>query len=127
MFGQERELYNRYNLNVIWIEPIPEIYDILTKNLEGYDRQRAFQHLITDKDNKEYEFHIANNYLSSSILDLKLHRNIWPEVDFDRSIKLKSRTLSSVIDKENIDSFAPMMTYIRFMNVKYQFGTSILF
>jgi FkbM family methyltransferase len=102
--GQERELYARRGLAVLWIEPIPEVFAELCVNLRGYERQRALEYLVTDKDGAEYEFHVASNEgQSSSIMELKDHRDIWPDVTFTRSIKLKSTTLASLLAKEHID------------------------
>jgi FkbM family methyltransferase len=102
--GQERVQYNDLGLRVIWVEPIPEIFAELEKNIEAFPNQRAFQALLTDVDGKEYEFHIAsNNGASSSILELKQHRDIWPDVNYTTSIVLKSTTLASLVEKENLD------------------------
>lgn len=102
--GQERGVYDKYGLHVIWIEPIQEIFDNLQKNIESYPKQTAYKELITDCNDKEYDFHIANNEGgSSSIFDFKDHKDIWPEVVFERSIKLKSITLPSLIEKQGID------------------------
>lgn len=102
--GQEREIYEQYHLDVLWIEPIPEVFCNLKRNLESYPRQKAYQYLLTDIDCREYTFHIANNNgASSSILNLNLHKDIWPEVIYERAIKLKSMTLATFIQKENID------------------------
>lgn len=102
--GQEREIYNQYGLSVIWIEPIPQVFEQLKSNIKEYKHQQAVQALITDIDNKEYEFHIANNNgASSSIFELKDHRNIWPSVDYQESILLKSTTLTSLFKKELLD------------------------
>jgi len=60
--------------------------------------------LITDKDDAEYTFYIANNQgASSSIYDIKLHKDIWPDVAYQNTIKLKSATLATVVRKESID------------------------
>lgn len=102
--GQERKIYNQYGLNVIWVEPIPHIYDELKQNIMEYNNQLAVQALITDVENKEYEFHIAsNNGASSSIYDLKDHKDIWPEVVYQKSITLKSTTLTALLNKESLD------------------------
>jgi FkbM family methyltransferase len=102
--GQERERYARRGLAVLWIEPIPDVFATLRANLRGFDRQRALEYLVTDKDGAEYEFHIANNEgQSSSIMDFKDHRDIWPKVAYTGSIRLKSTTLKSLLDKERID------------------------
>ncbi len=102
--GQERFLYSNFDLNVVWIEPIPEIFEQLEKNLENFPIQRGFQYLVTDQNEREYEFHIANNDgQSSSILDFDLHRDIWAEIHYENSISLKSVTLASLIETENIE------------------------
>ncbi|HVY64270.1 MAG TPA: FkbM family methyltransferase [Gammaproteobacteria bacterium] len=102
--GQERELYARYGLDVLWIEPIPEVFVTLRANLEGFPRQRAVQALVTDRDGHAYEFHVASNAgESSSILELKQHRDVWPKVAFTRSINLRSVTLPALLEREGID------------------------
>jgi len=102
--GQERTLYEQFGLRVIWIEPIPEVFEMLKANLQGHPRQAAFQYLVTDQDDVEYVFHIANNAgASSSIFELNLHKDIWPEVAYDRTITLRSRTLASVLKKERVN------------------------
>jgi FkbM family methyltransferase len=103
--GQERDIYRRLGLQVVWIEPIPEVFQRLTSNLKDYPEQRAFQYLITDLDDSEYSFHIANNEgASSSILDFAQHKDIWPEVAYERTINLRSMTLASFFRKEQIDA-----------------------
>jgi FkbM family methyltransferase len=102
--GQERELYSKHGLSVVWIEPIPEIFNQLQANLQGYKKQVAYQAHVTDVDDKEYEFHVANNSgASSSILELKEHKDIWPEVNYTKTISLRSITLSSLFEKEKVD------------------------
>jgi len=102
--GQERRLYARHDLDVLWIEPIPEVFAALHANLADFPRQRALECLVTDRDGAEYEFHVANNRgESSSILDLKEHRDVWPSVQFTKTIKLRSTTLASLLTRERID------------------------
>lgn len=103
--GQERGLYDKYGLRVIWIEPIPEVFATLQANVAGFSRQRAFQYLITDRDDAEYQFHVANNAgASSSVLDLNLHKDIWPQVAYERTITLRSKTLATVLKDERIEA-----------------------
>jgi len=102
--GQERGLYARFGLRVLWIEPVPEVFSKLIGNIEGYPDQRAVQVLVTDQDDAEYSFNVANNFgASSSILELKGHREIWPEVEFTRQIVLRSTTLETLLVRERID------------------------
>lgn len=102
--GQESEFYSKFGLAVIWIEPIPEIYEQLKENIKAHKNQRAFKALITDIDNQEYEFHVANNNgASSSIYNLKHHRDIWPQVNYQKTVSLTSTTLTSLFKRESID------------------------
>ena len=102
--GQERGLYDRYGLDVLWIEPIPDVFAALSANIAGIPRQRAIERLVTDRDDASYEFHVANNDgQSSSILELKEHRDVWPKVAFTRTITLQSSTLATLFAREKVD------------------------
>lgn len=59
--GQEAELYHSFGLDVIWIEPIPEVFENLRRHVSGFPKQTAFNYLVTDEDDIEYSLHIANN------------------------------------------------------------------
>lgn len=101
--GQERDDYDRPWLRVVWVEPIPEVFERLVRNLRPFPRQRAIQQLITDRDDVEYPFYIANNDgMSSSILELGLHRDVWPEIAYERTIRLTSATLASLVEREAV-------------------------
>jgi FkbM family methyltransferase len=103
-FGQERELYSTYGLNVVWIEPIPEVCEGLKALINPYPNQKAFCYLVTDVDDKEYLFHVSNNEgQSSSIYDLAAHEELWPNVTYTKTITLKSIMLSSLINKEHLE------------------------
>ena len=102
--GQEREGYEEYGLNVLWVEPIPNIFKTLEKNIEHLHRQRAILALVTEQDNRSYQFHVADNAgASSSILELKDHKDLWPNVRYSETIPMTSTTLPSLLKKENID------------------------
>jgi FkbM family methyltransferase len=103
--GQERELYAQFGLRVMWIEPIPEVFEKLKANLADFPRQSALKCLVTDRDDVEQRFHIANNDgHSSSILDLNLHKDIWPQVKYSKTITLRSKTLASLLKDEQVDA-----------------------
>ena len=102
--GNERHIYNQNNLNVLWFEPIPSVFSILQRKISYYkEKQKCIQALITDEDDKEYEFKVSSNSgLSSSIFDLNLHKQIWKRVSVTNSIKIKSTTLNSVFKNNSI-------------------------
>jgi 2-O-methyltransferase len=45
MPGQERELYAAFGLRVVWIEPIPEVFESLKLNICPYPKQCAYRYL----------------------------------------------------------------------------------
>jgi 2-O-methyltransferase len=103
--GQERELYAKYKLKVLWIEPLPHIFEKLRENIRSFPDQIAINHLITDKDDAEYLFHVASNEgASSSILEFAQHKDIWPEVREISQLTLKSVTLDSLLRKMGANS-----------------------
>lgn len=102
--GQERFFYRLLGLKVLWIEPIPETFKKLEKNIKDIPNQIALNQLITDKDNEIYNFHITDNDgLSSSLFELKLHKEMWPNVRKKKTITLSSKTLESLFDEQNIN------------------------
>lgn len=108
--GQERKLYAEYDLNVVWIEPIPDIFHQLSINIKPYPKQIALNYLLSDKNDQMVTLHIASNDgASSSILDLHDHKELWPDVKYVDHIDLKTKTLTSAITSndlkpENFDS-----------------------
>jgi FkbM family methyltransferase len=101
--GQERHLYAEHDLDVVWVEPIPDVYAALCANLAEYPRQRAVRALVTDKDDREYTFHVSsNNGGSSSIFELGQHREIWPEITYVETLQLRSVALATLIEREAI-------------------------
>ena len=101
--GQERELYSHYDLEVIWIEPIPAVYEQLVSNIKPYPKQTAIQALLTDRAGETVKLNIANNSgESSSIFDLALHKDIWPEVDYVDHVQLQTETLDRLLERESV-------------------------
>jgi FkbM family methyltransferase len=98
--GQECELYQRHRLAVVWIEPIPAVFEQLVRNIQPYPKQIAIQALLTDRAGDIVQLNISNNSgLSSSIFDLALHKDLWPEVDFVDHVKLTSDTLDGLMER----------------------------
>ncbi len=102
--GQERRLYRRFGLAVLWIEPIPAVFAELGENISGFEGQKAVQALVTDKDGVQHDFHVANNAgASSSILRMKHHADIWPDVQYTSTIPMTSVRLDTLLRREDLD------------------------
>lgn len=102
--GQESEIYERSGLKVIWVEPLEHIFNKLRENIRHLPLQKAYQYLITDKEDAAYDFHVSSNEgKSSSIFDLHLHKQMWPNVRITDTTRMQSITLDSFMKKELID------------------------
>ncbi|MGA7325325.1 MAG: FkbM family methyltransferase [Rhodomicrobium sp.] len=102
--GQERHLYGQHDIRVIWIEPIPSVYEILKRNISSYPKQHAIKALITDREGASHTLHIANNNgASSSIYEMHQCKDIWPQVTYVGELTLTSSTLPSIVARHNID------------------------
>lgn len=98
--GQERRLYFKRGLRVLWVEPIPEVFAVLQRNIAHLPGQRAVQALITERAGEEHELHVASNRGgSSSILPMKRHAELWPEVRYERTVRLRSDSLPSLFER----------------------------
>ena len=106
-FGQERDVYAKYKLKVLWIEPLSDVFEQLCENIRYFPDQTAVNHLITDKDDAEYPFHVASNGgVSSSILELAKHSEIWPEVHYITKVNLKSITIDFLLKNIGDDALS---------------------
>lgn len=102
--GQERDLYAAAGLDVIWIEPIPAVFQALSRNISQFPKQRALNYLVMDEDGGKYDFHIANNFgASSSILELSQVRAMWPEITYTSTVTLTGVTLKTILAREHVD------------------------
>jgi FkbM family methyltransferase len=102
--GQERRRYDRRGISVVWVEPIPEVFEKLQRNIAEFPRQRAIRALVSDSDGQRVSFHVTDNGgRSSSMLELTGHRDVWPNVDVARTIELETVTLPKLLEGKGID------------------------
>jgi FkbM family methyltransferase len=103
--GQERARYDSYRLPVLWVEPIADVFNTLQRNLAAYPDQQAVQALLAEVDGLEVDFHIANNDgASSSMLDFAEHAELWPGVRFDRTVRMTTETLPTMLARAGVDT-----------------------
>jgi FkbM family methyltransferase len=102
--GQEAHGYHaRGVMDVLWIEPHPDVFPLLLENIKKFDGQIAVQALVTDKDDAEYDFNCSmNSGHSSSIYDFHLHQKMFPGISMAKKIKIKSKTLPTILKENNI-------------------------
>jgi hypothetical protein len=86
-------------LNVIWIDAIDEkVEQSIARGVPN-----VYNAVITDKDDDEVTFNIANNGESSSILEFNTHATEHPHVVFVDKKKLKTVTVDTFYERNNLD------------------------
>src|ERR1700728_2247390 len=61
---------------VIWIEGNPSLIEPLKANVSGYDQNRVYNVLISDKDKSKVIFNITEFSQSSSVLELGITKEV---------------------------------------------------
>ncbi|WRH65034.1 MAG: FkbM family methyltransferase [Planktothrix sp. GU0601_MAG3] len=100
--GQEIEAYqNSSAQSCVYIEPIPHIFKQLKDNIGEIPNHYAVEALCADVNGEEVEFYIASNEgQSSSMFPLGNHAKLYPHIKYVDSVKLKTRTLDSIIQEK---------------------------
>lgn len=85
--------------DIIWIDAIEQ--KVLDARHRGIPN--VYNEVITDEDDKEVTFNIANNVQSSSVLELCTHAVQHPDVVYVDNFTTKSITVDTFFAKHNID------------------------
>ncbi len=120
--AQERFIYAELGIpEVIWIEAIPEVFEVAKENLKPFHNQIAINACLSNVDDEEVIFNISNNESqSSSFLELGHHKIIHPEVHYIDSIVLNTIRLDSLFNLLERD-----MKHLNFANFDLQ-GAELL-
>jgi FkbM family methyltransferase len=95
---EEKETYESRGIHkIIWIEGNPEIVEKNKLMVDG-ENQFLLNGLVWEEDGIELPFNITNNLQSSSILKMDKHTDYHPHVNVERTIKLQTVTLSSLLE-----------------------------
>ncbi len=98
--GQERDLYARHRLEVLWIEALPDVHSKLAETLLDYPSQKSALALLTDRDGDAVDFHVtSNDGESSSVFKFKHHKEAWPDVKHVITLKLRSVRLDTLLER----------------------------
>ncbi len=104
--GEELYSYLKNDLkNVILIEANPNLISKL--KLKKFFYNHLFKMKINienfamySSDDKEIELNITNNSQSSSILDLKLHKDLYPSIFIKKKCRVKTQKLDTIFSKK---------------------------
>jgi FkbM family methyltransferase len=87
---------------VIWVEANPSLVSYLNNTLSK-DKNKVFEAVISDTDGDEVDFIVTNNGQSSSILELGIHKNLFPSVRQSETISQKTKTIGTLFDENNLN------------------------
>jgi FkbM family methyltransferase len=97
---EEMYFYKTLHLNendMIWIDALPNKCD----ELRNRKIPNVYNLVITDKDNEDITFNVANNWQSSSVLNLKTHKQEHPHIHYMGYYQMKTTTLNTFF-KQNV-------------------------
>jgi len=98
--AEELEEYEALGwVKIIWIEANSELIPALCDRLKDHKFSEVYNSALWSKDGHELELKIANNSYSSSLLKLGTHASTYPEIVFEKLIKVQSETLDSLMAK----------------------------
>jgi len=119
--GEELSIYEDLGIeNVIWVEANPKIFESLSENIKKFKNHKAYNFLVSNKNDEEYIFHVTNNGESSSILELERHKIHHSHIHVVEDIVLKSKKIDTIIEEFNID-----LNKYNFLNLDIQ-GAELL-
>lgn len=100
---EELDFYSRLGLKpeeIVWIDAIPaKVTEAINRNIPN-----VYNAVITDCDDVDVTFNISNNVQSSSVLEFGTHAQEHPCVVYVDKICLKSITVDSFFERNNIDA-----------------------
>jgi len=99
---EELPFYNDIGVNVkdiVWLDALED--KVKQNHIRGIPN--VYHAVVTDKDDAEVVFKVANNYQSSSVLDFGTHSINHPDVKFVDTIVSKTITLNTFFQRNNID------------------------
>ena len=100
---EEIEFYNKLGLkleDVVWIDAMTSKVNEATQR----GIPNVYNAVITDKDDEEIIFNVSNNVQSSSVLEFGTHSHEHPWVVYVNKINLKSITIDTFFERNNIDA-----------------------
>lgn len=100
--GQEILQYQAMGAGALLIEANPDVFERLQNNLAGVENMVAIQCAISDRPGT-VQFHITSNDQSSSILPLKQHQDIYPNIQEVDQIEVLAITLDDLLEDLQLD------------------------
>jgi FkbM family methyltransferase len=100
---EELPIYNNFGIkteDIVWVDALSfKVEQSIARGIPN-----VYHAVITDKDDEDVVFNVANNIQSSSILEFGTHAIEHPQVVFVDKIHLKSITIDTFFKRNNLDA-----------------------
>jgi len=118
-FHERDWFFNTFrNLEHLYLfEPLPNVRAQLEHDFARHPVVKVFPYAISDHDG-EAVFHVTNNLQSSSLLDMKEHKQLFPGVNAIGDIAVPKRRLETVIQEHGLAD--PDLLFIDVQGAEYQ-------
>ncbi len=101
--GREINLYQEMGVkNIVFVEANPVVFERLKKNIIDETNIKAVNCAINNLDG-ETTLYVTSNDLSSSILRLKYHQEIYPSIIESHQVRVQSKRLDSLLQEEQLE------------------------
>jgi hypothetical protein len=100
---EELAIYKKLGIepaDIVWVDALEfKVNETISRGIPN-----VYHALITDKDDEDALFNVANNLQSSSILEFGTHSIEHPDIVFIDKIKMKSITIDTFFERNNLDA-----------------------
>ena len=99
---EEMSFYNYIGVHandIVWLDALES--KVAQNKMRGIPN--VYHAVVTDEDDSEVVFNVANNGQSSSVLDFGMHQNYYPTITYVDKIVSKTITLNTFFQRNNID------------------------
>jgi FkbM family methyltransferase len=101
--GEEWVNYANNNIHdVVWVEANPNLAGHLKQKFHN-DTNKVIINAAIFNEEKILTFNITNNLCSSSLFELKTHKQLYPDVVYNNQIQTHTKRLDTLINNQTID------------------------
>ncbi|MBO9542447.1 FkbM family methyltransferase [bacterium] len=101
--GKEAKQYAAMGVErVLFIEANPAVFARLQENLKPFPQMQAVN-CAASNENGQVQLHVTSMDQSSSILPLKHHQALYPEIHETHRVTVEAKTLDSLLEEQQLD------------------------
>lgn len=112
---EEKASYTNAGLShndVLWFEANPVMVSLMKM---AHPLSKIYNFAIGNRDDDSVTLHVANNFQSSSILNLGVHRFVHPDVTYESDVQVCMRRMKTLVEDKTVD-----ISNANFLNIDIQ-------